>query len=141
MTRRRRGGWSPCPASATSWGASPMTRPRIPRRGPAAGRPWRSFAFRLGVAFALVAAAGAGITALVVNTAFAARFSQYLQDQQRAQVSAISAAVSRAYAGQGKWDLRALAAAAPAAGTGTVQVQTPAGHDVWQWDGHSMSWN
>lgn len=46
--------------------------------------PWRSFAFRLGAGFAVAAIAAAGITALVVNAAFAARFSQYLAGQQQA---------------------------------------------------------
>ena len=100
-----------------------------------------SFAFRLGAGFAVAAIAAAGVTAVVVNAAFAARFSQYLAGQQHAQLSAVSAALSRAYAGNGKWDPRALAAVVPAAGPGTVRVVTPSGHDVWQWDGHSMSWN
>ncbi len=101
----------------------------------------RSFAFRLGVAFAAVAVAAAGITALVVNAAFAARFDHYLAGQQRAQVTRITMAASHAYTGNGKWDLHALETLVPAAGPGTVRVVTPAGQDVWQWDGHEMSWN
>lgn len=101
----------------------------------------RSFAFRLGAAFALVAVTAAGITALVVNAAFAARFDHYLAGQQRAQVTRITMAASHAYAGNGKWDLHALETLVPAAGPGTVRVVTPSGQSVWQWDGHEMSWN
>jgi two-component system OmpR family sensor kinase/two-component system sensor histidine kinase BaeS len=101
----------------------------------------RSFAFRLGVAFAAVAVAAAAVTALVVNAAFVSRFDHYLAQQQHAQVTRISMAAGRAYAGGGKWDLHALQTLVPAAGPGTVRVVTPAGQDVWQWDGHEMSWN
>jgi HAMP domain-containing protein len=101
----------------------------------------RSFAFRLGAAFALVAIAAAGITALVVNAAFAARIDRYAAARQRAQVTGITAAAGRAYAGGGKWDLHALETLVPAAGPVSVQLVTPAGQDVWQWNGHQMSWN
>jgi len=96
----------------------------------------RSFAFRLGAA--VVAAA---VTALVVNAAFAARFDRYLHQQQHAQVTRITLAVGRAYAGHGKWDLRALEGLVPAVGSGVLRVVTPSGRGVWQWDGHRMSWN
>jgi two-component system, OmpR family, sensor histidine kinase BaeS len=117
-----------------------MTRPspRVPRG-------WRrlagSFAFRLGAAFAAAAIIAAAVTAVVVNAAFGARFRAYLQQQHQAQVTSITLAADSSYAGNGKWDLRALQALIQAAGTGTVTIQTPSGHDVWQWDGHSMSWN
>ena len=101
----------------------------------------RSFAFRLGAAFAVVAIASAGITALVVNAAFAARFDRFLAQQQHAQVTRITMAAGRAYAGSGKWDLHALQTLVPAAGSGTLRIITRSGKDVWQWDGHSMSWN
>ncbi len=101
----------------------------------------RSFAFRLGMAFAAVAIAAAGVTALVVNAAFAARFDRYLAQQQHAQVTRLTTAASHAYAGKGKWDLRALKALAPAAGPVAMRILTPSGQRVWQWDGHSMSWD
>ena len=101
----------------------------------------RSFAFRLGIAFAVVAIAGATVTVLVVNAAFADRFDRYLHQQQAAQVARISAAVSRAYAGGGKWDQYALEALPPMMGSGAVRVDTPNGQKIWQWDGHSTSWN
>jgi two-component system, OmpR family, sensor histidine kinase BaeS len=101
----------------------------------------RSFAFRLGAAFAVVAIAAAAITALVVNAAFGARFRAYLQQQHDAQVTAITLAAGSSYAGNGKWDLHALQALIQSAGAGTVTIRTPAGQDVWQWDGHSMNWN
>jgi hypothetical protein len=41
----------------------------------------------------------------------------------------------------GKWDLHALETLVPAAGSGTLRIITPSGKDVWEWDGHSMSWN
>jgi hypothetical protein len=101
----------------------------------------RSFAFRLGAAFAVVAIAAAGVTALVVNAAFGARFDRYLAGQQHAQVTRITLAASRAYAGGRKWDLHALETLIPAVGPGAVRLVTPSGKDVWQWDGHKMSWN
>ena len=99
----------------------------------------RSFAFRLGVGFALVAVVGAAGTALAVNVAFAARFDHYLRQQQTAQLSQISTAISRSYVGQGRWNPTALATLAPVVGAGTVQVVSPDGQDVWHWDGHAMS--
>ena len=100
-----------------------------------------SFAFRLGVAFAIVALVGAGATALVINAAFAARFDRYLQRQQTAQLDRVGSAVTRAYAGNGKWDRRALAGLLPTVARGQVRVIDPHGRDVWKWDGHSMSWD
>ena len=97
----------------------------------------RTFAFRLGVFFAVVAIVGAGVTALVVNAAFAARFDRYAARQQAAQVAQISAVLSRSYSHAGTWEPRTLDTLGPALGAGTVRVQTPAGHDVWHWDGHS----
>jgi signal transduction histidine kinase len=101
----------------------------------------RSFAFRLGAAFAVVAIAAAGATALVVNAAFTARFDHYLAQQQRAQVTRLMTAASSAYTGHGKWDLRALEGLIPTVGPGALRLVTPSGKDVWQWDGHRMSWN
>ena len=101
----------------------------------------RSFAFRLGAAFALVAIAGAAITALMVNAAFASQFGSYLRHQQHAQISVITAAASRAYAGGGKWDRRALDAIIPTVGSGYLRILTPTGAQVWQWNGHTISWN
>jgi two-component system sensor histidine kinase BaeS len=101
----------------------------------------RSFAFRLGAAFAVVAIAAATVTALVVNAAFAARFNRYLAAQQHAQLTQITTAASHAYAGGGKWDLHALEGLVPDVGPGTLRVITPSGKNVWQWDGHQMSWD
>ena len=101
----------------------------------------RSFAFRLGAAFALVAVAAAAVTALVVNVAFAARFDKFVAQQQHAQVTRLVTAASSAYAGKGRWDLRALKSLAPTAGPVALRILTPSGQRVWQWDGHSMSWN
>jgi hypothetical protein len=111
-----------------------------PGRGPAAGDGRvslaRSFAFRLGAAFAMVAVAAATVTALVVNAAFAARFDRYLAQQQHAQVTRLMTAASSAYAGKGKWDLHALKSLAPAGGPVALRILTPSGQRVWQWDGH-----
>ncbi|MGH2668621.1 MAG: HAMP domain-containing protein, partial [bacterium] len=101
----------------------------------------RSFAFRLVVAFAVVALVGAGATALVVNAAFAARFDRYLQQQQTAQLDRISSGIARAYAGNERWDRQALEAVLPNVGSGDVRVIGTSGQDVWGWDGHSMSWD
>jgi signal transduction histidine kinase len=96
---------------------------------------------RLGVGFALVALVGAGVTAVVVNTAFAARFDRYLAQQQAAELGQLDAAISRAYTGQGRWDPTALATVVPTVGSGKVRVLTPSGQDVWHWDGHQMGWD
>ncbi|ALV33201.1 HAMP domain-containing sensor histidine kinase [Streptomyces sp. CdTB01] len=111
------------------------------RRRLRGGLPARSFAFRLGLAFALVALVGASATALVVNAAFASRFRQYAEQQQHARVTGITAAAGQSYAGNQQWDLRALQALSSAAGTASVRILTPSGQDVWRWDGHEMSWN
>ncbi len=119
-----------------------MASQPVPPRG-LGRRGWlaRSFALRLGVGFALVALVGASVTAVVVNTAFAARFDRYLAQQQAAELGRIATAISRAYTGQGRWDPTALATLVPTVGSGTVRVVTPAGQDVWHWDGHSMGWD
>ena len=95
-----------------------------------------TFAFRLGLFFAVVAIVGAGVTALVVNAAFAARFDRYAARQQAAQVAQISAVLSRSYTDAGTWDPRTLDTLGPTLGAGTIRVQNPAGHDVWHWNGH-----
>jgi signal transduction histidine kinase len=92
----------------------------------------------LGVGFALVALVGATMTAVAVNTAFTTRFDQYLSQQQAAQLDSISAAISRAYAGQGRWDPDALATLVPAVGSGTLRVLGPDGQAVWHYDGHQI---
>jgi signal transduction histidine kinase len=101
----------------------------------------RSFSFRLGAAFALVALVGATATVLVVNAAFASRLDRFLAQQQSSRLADIGAALSRAYSGNGLWDQQALAAVVPTVGQGTVQVVTPNGDGVWEWDGHSMDWD
>ena len=83
--------------------------PRVPSRRAAFAR---SYAFRLGVAFALVAVVGAAGTALAVNAVFVARFDRYLDQQQAAQLADIGTALSRAYVGHGRWDRTALATVA-----------------------------
>jgi two-component system sensor histidine kinase BaeS len=137
---------SRCRALATSSGCGPIGSQRRRRQGPLATAPGRgrllgSFAFRLGIGFALVALAGATVTAVVVNTAFAARFDRYLNQQQAAQLDSIGAAIGRAYAGQGRWDPDALATLVPAVGSGTVRVVGSSGQPVWHWDGHQMGWD
>ncbi|KUO16232.1 sensor histidine kinase [Streptomyces dysideae] len=106
-------------------------------RGPLA----RSFALRLAVAFALVALVGGTVTAVAVNTAFASRLRQYVDQQQNAQVTGITAAAASSYAGSQKWDLSGLQSLAAATGSGTVRILTSSGHDVWEWDGARMRWN
>ncbi len=100
-----------------------------------------SFAFRLGVAFAIVALVGAGSTALLINAAFAARFDHYLRQQQSAQLDRLSSSLARAYVGDGKWNAAALGGLLPSIGAGDVRVVGANGQDVWRWDGHSMTWD
>ena len=52
-----------------------------------------SFAFRLGLAFAIVALAASALTAGLVTAAFGSPFNRYLQQQRAAQTDQITAQV------------------------------------------------
>lgn len=93
----------------------------------------RSFAVRLGLAFAAVAVAGAALTAVAVNLGFGARFTGYLERQQQAREVELVAALADAYRRTGGWnptDLEPVAALALADG-GTLTLLDPAGRVVW----------
>ncbi len=98
-----------------------------------AGSLFHSFAFRIGVAFAIVAIVASALTAGLVSAAFGAPFDRYLQQQRAAQVGQITSLIERAYRGNGKWNIEALSAAVPLLGSGTLRLEDPYGKTVWRW--------
>ncbi|HEX9122946.1 MAG TPA: HAMP domain-containing sensor histidine kinase [Actinomycetota bacterium] len=94
---------------------------------------WHSFAFRLGVAFAVVAIAASALTAGLVSAAFGSPFDRYLEQQRSAQVGQITSLVEHAYRGNGRWSSEALSAVVPLLGSGTLRLEDPYGKTVWQW--------
>lgn len=103
------------------------------RARPRAGSLVHSFAFRLGVAFALVAVVASSLTAGLVSAAFGSPFARYLDRQRSAQVGQIAKLIERAYRGDGEWDVDALTAVVPLLGTGTLRLVDAYGNVVWRW--------
>lgn len=92
-----------------------------------------SFAFRLGVAFAVVAILASALTAGLVSAAFGSPFNRYLQQQRAVQVGQITSLIERAYRGNGKWNTDALSSIVPLLGSGTLRLEDPYGNAVWRW--------
>lgn len=93
----------------------------------------RSYAFRLGAAFAGIGIAAAALTAILVNVAFGSRFTSYLQEQQQARQEQLVAGLAESYAKSGGWDpsdLRTLESLALMDG-GTVRLVDADGNTVW----------
>ena len=93
----------------------------------------RSYAFRLASAFAGVGIGAAALTAILVNVAFGAKFSSYLDEQRIAHEREVVAAVEDSYVRQGDWsvkDLQALTSLALMDG-GMVQLVDVNGSLVW----------
>jgi two-component system sensor histidine kinase BaeS len=93
----------------------------------------RSYALRLAAAFAGVGIGAAALTAILVNLAFGAKFSSYLDEQRVAHEREVVAAVEDSYARAGGWnveDLQGLTSLALMDG-GTVQVVDVGGSLVW----------
>lgn len=92
-----------------------------------------SFGRRLAAGFALVALAGAALTAVLVNLAFSARFDSYLEDQRKLREDALVAVLAGAYSRTGGWDDTLLTAVTPTlvmAGS-EVAVRDTDGQQVW----------
>ena len=70
----------------------------------------RSYAFRLASAFAGVGIGAAALTAILVNVAFGAKFSSYLDEQRIAHEREVVAAVEDSYVRQGDWNVKDLQA-------------------------------
>jgi signal transduction histidine kinase len=92
-----------------------------------------SFAFRLGVAFAVVAIAATALTAGLVSAAFGTPFNRYLQQQRSQQIRQIADVVVRAYRGDGNWNVDALPAVGSLLGAGTLRLEDPYGNLIWRW--------
>jgi signal transduction histidine kinase len=93
----------------------------------------RSYTARLILAFAAVGAAGALITALVVNVAFGDLLGGYLDQQQLARQDQIVNLLAASYARNGSWntsDLDALAPSMVMSGA-EVSVEDADGRSVW----------
>lgn len=93
----------------------------------------RSFAFRLGLAFAVVAIAASALTAGLVSATFGTPFNRYLEQQRSQQISQIVAVIERTYRGDGKWNVNALPAVGSLLGTGTLRLEDPYGNVIWRW--------
>lgn len=93
----------------------------------------RSFAFKLAAAFAGVGIGAAAITAILVNLAFGARFTSYLDTQRGAHQQQVLLALQDSYSRSGGWsltDLQGLTSLALMDG-GTLQLLDAQGKLVW----------
>ncbi len=92
-----------------------------------------SYTTRLVFAFAAVGAAGALITALVVNIAFGDLLGGYLEQQQQARQNQIVSLLANSYAKNGSWNTSDLDALAPSMvmNGAEVSVEDTTGRSVW----------
>jgi two-component system, OmpR family, sensor histidine kinase BaeS len=99
----------------------------------------RSFTVRLTLGFAGVALAGAALTALLVNLAFGARFTSYLEQQQRTSQERLVAALTDSWWRAGGWDTADLARVdlVDLLGGGELILLDPEGRVLWQASGSS----
>jgi two-component system, OmpR family, sensor histidine kinase BaeS len=99
------------------------------------------FAFRIAVAFAVVAVAAAAVTAVLVNVAFDARFSGYLDEQQDRRVAHLTTSLAETYESAGGWDEQELdrVAAVTLMDGGAVRLSDVSGAAVWESRGGPMS--
>lgn len=92
------------------------------------------YTIRLVLAFAFVGAAGAMLTALLVNVAFGGLLGGYLDQQQGTRQQQIVTLLADSYAKQGSWntaDLDALAPSMMMMNGAEVKVEDTPGHTVW----------
>lgn len=91
------------------------------------------FVRRLALAFAALGAGSALLTATLVNAAFAGRFHDYLDKQQRAQQEQLVAMFAADYRRNDAWNPMSLNRIAPAViMTGSeTELRDPSGHRVW----------
>lgn len=98
-----------------------------------AGSLVRSFAFRLGVGFAVVAIVASMLTAGLVSAVFGTPFNRYLEQQRSEQIGQITAVIQRAYRGNGHWNTDTLATVGSLIGVGTLRLDDPYGNLIWRW--------
>ncbi|MGW1894689.1 sensor histidine kinase [Streptomyces sp. NPDC002004] len=94
------------------------------------------FARRLALAFAALGFGTAALTAVLVNTAFTARFDDYLGEQQRARQQQLVDLFAEAYERDHQWDTGSLDQLAPTVSmTGSqAQLLDLSGRKVWSLD-------
>jgi len=93
----------------------------------------RSFALRLGAAFAGVGIAAAALTAILVNVAFGSRFTGYLDAQQQVREQQLVAILADSFGRSSGWvggDLSSLTPLAFMDG-GTLRLLDGSGRTVW----------
>src|SRR6266498_2100809 len=93
----------------------------------------RSFALRLGAAFAGVGIAAAALTAILVNVAFGGQFTGYLDAQQQAREQQLVAILADSYTRSSGWDTMDLRSLTPLAfmDGGTLRLLDASGQTVW----------
>jgi two-component system, OmpR family, sensor histidine kinase BaeS len=93
-----------------------------------------SFAVRLAVAFAAIGLAAAAVTALLVNVAFGARFTGYLEERQDERLAQLVGSLEDSYEEAGGWDPQALHGLTSMLlmDGGTLAVEGPDGSGVWE---------
>jgi signal transduction histidine kinase len=91
------------------------------------------FARRLAAAFALLGLGAAVLTAVLVNTAFDARFGDYLARQQQARQQQLVALFAATYARDGGWKRGSLDRLAPTVtmSGAEAELRDPSGRRVW----------
>jgi len=93
----------------------------------------RSFALRLGAAFAGVGIAAAALTAILVNVAFGSRFTGYLDAQQQVREQQLVAILADSYSRSSGWVSGDLSSLTPLAfmDGGTLRLLDASGRIVW----------
>jgi len=88
---------------------------------------------RLAAAFAVIGIGGAMLTAVLVNTAFQARFTDFLTSQQQARQDQLVTLVAADYRRNGGWNPQSLNQLAPTVTmTGSeAEVRDAAGRSMW----------
>lgn len=94
----------------------------------------KSFAFRLAAAFAGIGIAAASLTAILVNVAFGARFTGYIEQQRDVRQQQLAIALGDSYRRMGGWNVPDLNRLAPAVlmDGGTLRLEDAGGRIVWR---------
>ncbi|MCY0955157.1 sensor histidine kinase [Streptomyces sp. H27-S2] len=94
------------------------------------------FARRLALAFAALGIGSAALTAVIVNTAFGARFDDYLAEQQQVRQQQLVALFTAEYQRGDTWSRQSLNELAPTVTmTGSqVELRGAAGQSIWSLD-------
>ena len=92
-----------------------------------------SYAFRLALAFAVVALVAAGLTAVLVNLAFGQQFGAYLSAQQQTEGHRIVSELSSSYLAERGWSQAALQPVGAAAAMEGVDLTVENGHGQMLW--------